>query len=61
MELWIRILESHRTGQTLPELWNTIRHVSTTFKSAVESIFCDHLLTKTYISFDLGKLPSTFP
>jgi hypothetical protein len=59
-ELWIRVLESHRTPQTLPGLWNAIRHVSTTFREAVESIFRDNLLPKTSITFNLGKRQPDF-
>lgn len=52
-EIWIRVLESLRTENV--ELWMSMRHVSRGFKDAVETIFRDKHLPKTFIDIDLGK------
>lgn len=55
-ELWIRILSTIKASESgnLTDLWISMRHVSTAFKEAVESVFRDRYLSKTYIDFLLG-------
>jgi hypothetical protein len=53
-ELWIRILRNLKMEEDLPDLWMSFRHVCTAFKDAVESIFCNEHLPKTWIQFNLG-------
>lgn len=51
-EVWIRVLQSLKTENV--ELWMSMRHVSRAFKDAVEAIFRDKHLPKTYIDIELG-------
>lgn len=53
-ELWIRVLENNMSNEALPEMWNAVRHVSTTFKQAVEAIFRENILPQVWITYDLG-------
>jgi hypothetical protein len=54
-EIWIRVLENlSQKEEDLPDAWMSCRHVSTAFKGAVESIFRERHLSKTWIVFRLG-------
>ena len=51
-ELWIRVLQSIKIDKV--ELWMSIRHVSQDLKEAVETLFRDKHLPKTFIEIALG-------
>jgi hypothetical protein len=53
-ELWNRVLENFRKENDLPDIWMSYRFVSTAFKTAVESIFREKHLRKTWIRYELG-------
>jgi hypothetical protein len=55
-EIWIRILGNFKKDHELTDAWMSCRHVSTTFRDAVEAIFRDKHLPKTWLAFNLGKL-----
>ena len=56
-ELWIRILSFVANDQVdRPELWVSGRAVSATFKEAIETIYSEKLLPKTFIRYHLGKI-----
>jgi hypothetical protein len=54
-EIWIRILENLKKESDLPDAWIVCRQVSTAFRDAVESIFRERHLSKSWIVFMLGK------
>ncbi|KAF4627489.1 hypothetical protein G7Y89_g10664 [Cudoniella acicularis] len=54
-ELWNRVISNFNKEQDLPALWTTLRHVNTTFRDIIESIFRTKHLRKTFINFHLGE------
>lgn len=59
-ELWTRVLQNLDNDEDRPELWMIGRHICTTFKHEVESIFRDTALPKTMLIFNLGLGPTAF-
>jgi len=56
-EIWIRVVENlSKKEEDLPDAWMTCRHVSTAFKAAVETVFREIHLSKTWIAFLLGEI-----
>jgi len=53
-ELWVKILKNFDDEEDLPQLWITCRHVNTTLRDIVESIFVKSYLSKTSIRWYLG-------
>jgi hypothetical protein len=56
-ELWIRILSFLANDfNDRPKLWVSGRAVCTAFKEAIETIFRDKHLPKTFIEYHLGQI-----
>ncbi|KAG9239897.1 hypothetical protein BJ878DRAFT_7520 [Calycina marina] len=55
-ELWLRVFQNLNNDHDLPEAWLSLRHVNTTFKVCVETIFRENLLPKTWVRYDLGEV-----
>ncbi|TVY52887.1 hypothetical protein LSUE1_G009920 [Lachnellula suecica] len=55
-ELWIKVLKNLNEENDLPALWISYRHVCKTFQDAVESIFIEKHLPKTWLRWNLGDL-----
>lgn len=58
-EIWTRVIEKYAEPSAedpvdLSELWMSHRFVCRIFRTAVEDVFRDKYLRKTYIRWDLG-------
>ncbi|TVY93832.1 hypothetical protein LAWI1_G000740 [Lachnellula willkommii] len=57
-EIWIRTLKNFDQENDLPELWMNYRHICKPFQSAIDSIFIEKHLPKTWIRWSLGEMYS---